>query len=222
MDKLVKTLYGIIAFSCSSLTLAGEEKPWYIGALYTQQEISDKRSEFTVLGAVLGYRFNESFSIEGRYGQGTEGYSKVYEDMPEYSGSDYREDIEYQSSLLFRGAMPLGSVSSVYAFAGVSRTKVEIQAWGENRDQSGNVYGRFYGGTKERAGGLTYGAGLSAHIGSRMSVFVEYQVFPDIDLSLPYTDLNSTYGYVYPEGREPGEKEEGLKGINVGVTYAFY
>lgn len=108
MDKLVKTLYGIIVFSCSSLTLAEEEKPWYIGALYSQQEISDKRSEFTVLGAVFGYRFNESFYIEGRYGQGADGYSKVYEDMPEYSGSDYREDIEYQSSLLFKGAMPLG------------------------------------------------------------------------------------------------------------------
>lgn len=201
----------VLVSSNSPLVSAIDDNASYAGAFYSYQELDGQEQE--VGGIMAGYRFSETLAAEARLGWGATGYSSGYE-SPEYRGQDYKEDIKNQGSLLLKGSYPFSKATEVYVLGGVSRTRLTIHVWGENRYPDGSVFGRFYGPLNIGSYGFTYGLGVNHQLSTNVSLFLDYQVFLGIDADLPDK-------FVLPASENRSESEMSLWGFKLGAVYHF-
>lgn len=210
MKKSVTLGLAIIILSCNSFASEGSSG-WYAGALFTYSEFSS-RQHHRGGGILLGYSVNQFISAEARLTRGTRGYSRSYdEDQP--FGQDYKEDINLQSSLLLKANYPVGDATNIYLLGGISTTEVTVQARGENLDSDGQAFGRFFDSYDVRSSGLTYGLGVDYLFSTGIAFFLEYQLFPEVDVSLPDA-------YTLPLS-ETLRRKKSFQALNFGVSYAF-
>ena len=173
------------------------ENSWYLGAQYSAQEVaSSPDRELNTAGIIAGYQINKFFALETRFNIGTSGYSNKY--SPD---QEYKEDIDTQASLFIKGSYPISNTFSIFALAGVTKSKYEITTTAHHTDIDGNytqVYPSFITCSES---GFNYGVGLNYKISEAFSLFIDYQVLPDLTIvSGVSSSWNST---------------------NIGVNYSF-
>ncbi|MCJ8294701.1 MAG: porin family protein [Colwellia sp.] len=173
------------------------ENSWYLGAQYSAQEVaSSPDRELNTAGIVAGYQFNEFFALETRVNIGTTGYSHQI-----LSDQEYKEDIDTQASLLIKASYPISNGFSIYALAGMSKSKYEITTTSHHTDIDGNTTQTYPHLIKASESGFNYGVGLNYKISEEFSLFVDYQVLPELSIvSGDSSNWNS---------------------INIGVNYSF-
>tara|TARA_R110001583_G_scaffold78901_1_gene213608 strand:+ start:896 stop:1510 length:615 start_codon:yes stop_codon:yes gene_type:complete len=204
MKKYIPLALTILASTYISSVSATEDNSWYVGALYSAQEIEGQSldgRDFNTAGIIAGYQYNKYFSLETRFSKGTSG--AIYDDWSSFDQSldDSTTDIDYQGSILIKASYPVTDTFNVYATAGYTKTKIEQDYTVPIFDADFMVIGSesFNGGFTED--GFTYGLGLSFKVSDKFNIFTEYQILPDVDR---FYDSSGNWD-----------------SINVGVSYTF-
>jgi len=188
-------------------TTASADNSWYLGALYNAQQVSDLDRDFNSAGIIAGYEYNAYFALETRLTKGTSGYSSSYsverQDSSIIFSEDgyYKEDIDFQASLLIKASYPIFDTLNIYALAGYSTTKLATSGFYQQYDSNGNKMGNGSYGDTINNNGVSYGIGLSYQLIEKMSIFVDYQVLPDYEL---YTNFSKSW-----------------ESVSIGVNYSF-
>ncbi|MCJ8297113.1 MAG: porin family protein [Colwellia sp.] len=155
------------------------DNSWYLGAQYSVQEVASLPDrELNTAGIVAGYQFNKFFALETRMNIGTSGYSHSRS-----SDQEYKEDIDIQASLFIKGSYPISNTFSIFALAGVSKSKYEITTTRHHTDIDGNYTQIYPHIIKHSESGFNYGVGLNYQISEAFSLYIDYQVLPDLVIS---------------------------------------
>ncbi|WP_185233951.1 porin family protein [Teredinibacter franksiae] len=178
MKRLLPATFTLLASTYASTVTA--ENSWYLGALYSTQEISTYGRDFNTAGVIAGYKYNKYFSLETRLSTGTSGYSSFY-GTPEEPWGAYSEDIDTQSSLLIKASYPIFNLFKLYGLVGYTNTKLEINGLGQYNDLEGNITGNYPFKHTKSDGGFSYGVGSDYQINKNFNVFIDYQALPDLE-----------------------------------------
>jgi opacity protein-like surface antigen len=190
-----------LAVICSFSVHAEEENNWYLGAQYSAQEVTSLPDrKLKALGVIGGYQYNKYFALETRYNTGTSGYSSPFY-VNGSPNEEYKEDIDTQASLFIKASYPIFNSFSIYALAGVTKSKYEITTSSSHTDLEGNTTTTYPHIIELSESGFTYGAGLNYRVTEAVALFIDYQVLPDLKVG---------------SGRS-----NSWKSINLGVNYAF-
>ncbi|WP_233080966.1 porin family protein [Rheinheimera soli] len=161
---LKKIAVALMGLGCSAAVFSAQaEQPLYFGAQYSQQSVDDLSWDFGVLSAVAGYKFNDVFAIEGRFGLGIQD--------EEYSSAltSAKVGVDHSYSILGKASWPMLETLSVYGIAGFNKTKYDFKV--NDGDTLRDDYSE---------DGLIYGAGAELHLTSNLSLNLEYAVLPEI------------------------------------------
>ncbi|EGN74629.1 opacity protein [Idiomarina sp. A28L] len=200
MKKLLPlTLTVLLSASVTSVQAMDN---WYVGASYNAQEFSVSGRDFNTAGLIAGYQFTEHFALEGRYAQGTSGYSTYVQSQLNNELLRYKEEIGDQASIMFKASYPLFETFSVYGLAGYSRTTLDISNHAGVFDENENLTSYIPNQITDTFDGLAYGVGLSYKLTEHLNVFVDYQVLPD------FAPANSNFSRSW-------------KSTTFGINYAF-
>ncbi len=163
-NMLKKIAVALMGLGCSAAVFSAQaEQPLYFGAQYSQQSVDDLSWDFGVLSAVAGYKFNDVFAIEGRFGLGIQD--------EEYSSAltSAKVGVDHSYSILGKASWPMLETLSVYGIAGFNKTKYDFKV--NDGDTLRDDYSE---------DGLIYGAGAELHLTSNLSLNLEYAVLPEI------------------------------------------
>ncbi|GAA0678073.1 porin family protein [Rheinheimera tangshanensis] len=173
---LKKIAVALMGLSCSTAVFSAQaEQPLYFGAQYSQQSVDDADWDFGLVSGVAGYKFNDIFAIEGRFGVGVQD--------EEYSGALTRVKlgIDNSYSVLGKASWPLLETLSFYGIAGFNKTKYDINI----NDEDGIL------DDSHSEDGLIYGAGAELRITSNLSINFEYAVLPELGDDEDNLDVDS-------------------------------
>jgi len=171
MKKLLPLIFTILTLI--SAPSAHADDTWYLGALYSVQEVSIQSRDLNTVGIILGYQFNKYFSLETRLSTGISSYSITYEPI----NAEIEENINTQAALLIKASYPIFKSFNVYGLVGHSNTKSEIKISASDHPYSGFPSSNL----TETGSGFTYGLGLNYQITEQFNMFVDYQVLPEFD-----------------------------------------
>lgn len=154
---------------CAAFTAQADTQNFYAGAQYNKVTLKEKDSGFSAsvdfgsVSALVGYKFNDYFALEGRLGTGTSDKS--------YSEDGYKESfgVNLQTMILAKGSYQLSDEFSVFALAGYSKTEFEYKETAPSYSFS----------EKDSLHGLTYGIGAEFRFENNFAVNLEYVVLPD-------------------------------------------
>ncbi|NOU49336.1 porin family protein [Pseudoalteromonas sp. JBTF-M23] len=200
MKKILTFTSTIIALSLGFSAHAESNSNWYLGLQSSAQDVSLPERDFKTIGAISGYQLNEYFSLEARYNYGVSGYSHPFY-VDGLSNPKYKEDIDTQASLFINTSYPIFSTLRVYGLVGTSKSNYEITTSISYTDQAGNITTTYPHLVKLSESGFTYGVGLDYQATQSVSLFVDYQVLPDLKVSSGHS--------------------ESWKSINLGIKYTF-
>lgn len=216
MNNRIKIALTLIALTCTAKVSSNEFNHWYIGGLYTTQDISNKGFDLSSVGMITGYKINDFFSIEGRFNLGVSGYYQHGDPLTPsfnkrsgfYCGEScyYKHDIDSQGTILLKASYPIqASNFTVYALVGASYTKSTIEAEGSIFEMNGDIFENYSYKNSYDDSGITYGAGINYLLSKKANLFFDYQVLSDYESKLisPF-DINGQW-----------------KSISIGLNYAF-
>ena len=175
-NMLKKIAVALMGLGCSMAVFSAQaDQPLYFGAQYSQQSVDDADWDFGLVSGVAGYKFNDIFAIEGRFGVGVQD--------EEYSGALTRVKlgIDNSYSVLGKASWPLLETLSVYGIAGFNKTKYDINI----NDEDGIL------DDSHSEDGLIYGAGAELRITSNLSINFEYAVLPELGDDEDNLDVDS-------------------------------
>ncbi|WP_168171512.1 porin family protein [Lacimicrobium sp. SS2-24] len=200
MKKITKILFATMACTQLFSVSAAENNNWYMGGLYSAQDlskISNDDRDFSTLGIIAGYQYNEYFFTEARYSKGVSGAGfNVSEQF------DYSADINYQLSVLIKAAYPVTDTFNLYAIAGYAKTDIDqVGTTPVFTPETLEIIDSEKFEVTSSISGFTYGFGLSYELNNKFNIFADYQVLPDLE-SVPFGSDN-------------------CNSINVGFSYAF-
>lgn len=174
---------------------------WYLGAQYSAQELNRRTDvEHKTAGVIGGYQYNQYLALETRFNKGVSGYSSPL--SPEQFGDfRFKEDIDYQSSLLLKVTYPIATSFGLYALVGGTKSRYEMTGLQLFLDENDNVTNYTPYKSKHTETGLSYGVGMNYQFNESINVFIDYQALPDFK---PYPRQSARW-----------------RSINFGVTYTF-
>jgi opacity protein-like surface antigen len=201
MKKTLSLTFTTLALTFGFSVHAEDENNWYLGAQYSAQEVTSLPDrKFKTVGVVGGYQYNKYFALETRYNTGTSGYSHPFY-VNGASDDQYKEDIDTQASLFIKASYPIFNSFGIYALAGLTKSEYEITTSRSATDLEGNTTTTYPHIIKHSENGFTYGIGLNYQITEAFTLFIDYQVLPELSIG---TDGSSSW-----------------KSTNLGVTYTF-
>ena len=184
---------------------ASNETNFYIGIQYSNQKITSSSDiNLDTAGVVLGYQLNRYFSFETRFNIGTSKHSSLCACGDEYKEHIYKQEIDNQASLFVKGTYPIYNDFSVYALAGITNSSYSLETKNHYTVVEGNstVTSVMFKNTGSQSeSGFTYGLGINYQISKKLSVFLDYQVLPNLAVST----LDSS----------------SWKSASIGVNYSF-
>jgi len=166
---------------------AADETNFYVGVQYSNQKItSTSEINLDTAGVVLGYQFNQYFSLETRLNIGNSDYSSLCACGDEYKDHVYKQEIDNQASLFIKGSYPISNDFSVYALAGITNSSYSLETKNHHSVTDGNktttkVTFKDMGTNSES--GFTYGLGINYQISKKFSGFLDYKILPDLAVS---------------------------------------
>ena len=191
----------LVILTSTYVSTASADNNWYIGASYSSHDVSIPGRNFNTAGILAGYQFTQHLALETRLATGTSGYSGVASiSEDEYIG-DYSEDIDTQASISLKASYPLLDSLSIYALAGFTQTRMDIDSFAIDFGSDNTVIGYEPIARTFTESGLSYGIGLNYQLSRQFSVFVDYQVLPDFE---PASNFSASW-----------------KTISAGVSYSF-
>ncbi|MBU2892235.1 porin family protein [Colwellia sp. D2M02] len=164
---------------------AENESDFYVGVQYSNQNI-ESSSDLSTAGVILGYQFNQYFSLETRLNMGVSEYSALCPCGEEDGYYVYKQKIDNQGSLLIKGTYPILNDFSIYALAGVIKTSYSLETQSQYKIVEENTTVseiRFQDTRDHSESGFTYGVGINYQISKKFSAFLDYQVLPDLAVS---------------------------------------
>jgi len=207
MKKILPVALVVLTSTYISNASSSELSDWYVGAIYSSQDISIHGREFETVGGTIGYKYNEFISFETRISFGVSGFSadvpyQIIENdiLATVSNGYIEQDVSTQVSLLIKASYPLTNNFNIYALAGVSSTKSQFKG-GLQYSLSGSVESQkdIEWGESDTDNGLTYGAGLNYKFSGGFSLFIDYQLFPELDnyseISDDWSSVNAGFNY---------------------------
>lgn len=181
-NKLFLT-FTTLALTFGFTVHAADQSNWYVGAQFSAQEVTSfPDRDLNTVGVVAGYQYNKFFALETRFNAGTSGYSSSFNG---YGSSDdvYKEDIDTQASLFIRATYPIFNSFNIYALAGATKSNYEITTSSIDIDLEGNSTTTYPHIIKHSESGFTYGIGLNYQITEAFTLFIDYQVLPELAIS---------------------------------------
>lgn len=132
--KIAAAVAAVTLAAASSAAFAAEPPSWYAGidVSSTKVEGIDREGGY---GAFLGYKFNESFAIEG-------GYHRLAD--TEFGSGPFRADVTVdQLDLSVIGTLPLSNGFDLYGRLGWNRLEADADVAGSSasEDESKVLYG---------------------------------------------------------------------------------
>jgi opacity protein-like surface antigen len=182
---------------------AADENDFYAGVQYSNQNIASS-SDIGTAGVILGYQFNQYFSLETRLNIGVSEYSSLCPCGEGNGDYVYKQEIDNQGSLFIKGTYPILNDFSIYALAGVIKTSYSLEIQNQYTIVEGNTTVSeitFQDTGDHSESGFTYGVGINYQISKKLSAFLDYQVLPNIAVST----LDSS----------------SWKSVSIGVNYTF-
>jgi opacity protein-like surface antigen len=169
-----KLLFAAIALVASQQSLAADS-PWSVSAGSKQHTLSEGPLDLDIRTLDFGaaYRFNDNFSVEGRFGFGVT--DELVTESVEYTQIEF--SINRSASVLAKAEYPTANFGSVYAVAGVDQTVYNAKL----------LNTEFKGSDHFSEAGLVYGVGYAFNLNSKAAFTVEY-------LKLPAADFDSDLG----------------------------
>ena len=161
-----------------SFQLKGEEiDKWYLGALYSFQEVSLKplsapdEREYQAAGVIGGYKFNGYIAIESRVNFGVSDYSVHVPRGDQSAVAQYhQEKIKMQTSLSIILSYPITNAFDVYLLTGYTMTDYDfLDEWeieGPYAKQKNS----------KNFNGINYGIGSKFNINTSFTIIADYQV----------------------------------------------
>ncbi len=201
MSKSLLAAVSIATLSFSTASYSKEENDqWYLGGIFSKQDIHNRGREFDSIGVLGGYQYSSNISLETRLSFGlSNGYSSFYYHEITDKTFPYKEEINTQLSLLGKFSYPLSDSLTIYGLAGFSRSEFQIymtmQTYQNDEFLSINQLEK-----KITEVGVTYGIGVEYEVTPEVTAFVDYQVYPDLKIVSRESNWNS---------------------LSVGVSYAF-
>ncbi|WP_199610224.1 porin family protein [Flocculibacter collagenilyticus] len=170
MSKILPSVFFLILGSSLSPVQANESSDWYVGGAYSAQEIST--NDYKLLGASLGYQFNEHLALEMRALKGISG--------EQFSG-DFSHKIKHQASLSLKGSYPLSSSVDIYGLVGWTTSEVRAAGYAIILVDENNVTLVEPYVQTDTENGYSFGAGLEYKLNANISLYSEFQFLPDAD-----------------------------------------
>jgi opacity protein-like surface antigen len=216
MNKTITLALTLMAASYIPTVSAIEKNDWYLGALYSSQDISINGREYSTVGGIIGYQYNEYISLEARGSFGVSGYSEVFIDIDREAlkGGVYKlapsgfveHDIDTQVAFFIKASYPIANDFNIYALAGVSVTQSTLKGLARRFSADGS-YEDVAFNDSFTDNGFSYGLGGNYQLSQNVSFFIDYQILPEFE---PYSHLSSFYS-----------KAKDWSNINIGVNYFF-
>tara|TARA_R110001583_G_scaffold97545_1_gene242401 strand:- start:771 stop:1382 length:612 start_codon:yes stop_codon:yes gene_type:complete len=203
MKKTIPLALTILVSTYISPILATENNSWYIGGLYTAQDLSGlspDSHDFNTAGIIGGYQYNEYISFETRLSKGVSG-SEFNFGFRGGELDDSTSDIDYQGSILIKASYPVTDTFNFYATAGYSKTKIDQKNVIAILDSDFIALGSNTYNVSFSENGFTYGLGLNYKVSDKFIIFTDYQILPDWEPSFTHS--------------------ENWNNINIGFNYAF-
>ena len=179
MKKIIPLVLATIASTYISPVSATEDNSWYIGSYYTAQKISQPSTgrDFSTAGLILGYQYNNYFSLETRFSKGVSGntFNYGFRDFPD---NNFDTDIDYQTSLIIKASYPIFEKANIYATTGYSKTKIEQDILDPDVS-SGMLVGVNVSNYSFTENGFTYGVGVNYTATKNINLFVDYHILPE-------------------------------------------
>lgn len=177
MKKLLPLTFTILTSIFA--TTANAENAWYLGALYSSQEVSSNGRNHDVAGIVVGYQFNNYLGLESRVSKGTsDSFTSL--DTPNGGMGHFTEEFDTQASLSMKVSYPVFASINLYGLAGYTTTKVKRYYLIDNKEY------RFKGSES----GVSYGLGIDYQVSDEFNVFLDYQVFSDFS---PFSNISESW-----------------------------
>lgn len=200
MKKTLALPFITLALTCGFSASAEDESNWYLGAQYSEQEVTyQPNRELKTVGVIGGYQYNKYFAFETRYSTGISGYSHQFYVNGSMDGK-YKEDIDTQASLFIKASYPVFNSIGLYVLAGVTKSKYEITTNSFHTDIEGNTTTTYPHIIELSESGFAYGAGFNYSLSEAVELFLDYQVLPELKV---------------------GGRSSSWKSINIGINYAF-
>jgi opacity protein-like surface antigen len=202
MKKETTLALTIILSNYITPVMATENNSWYVGGLYTAQEISLPMAgrDFNTAGIVAGYQYNNYFSLETRFSKGTSGNTFNY-DFRDFPDEGFDTDIDYQATILIKALYPLSEKFNIYATTGYSKTKIEQEILDSTVDSEGMLIGVNTSKFAFTESGITYGVGLNYKVTNNVDLFFDYLILPNwgplSTNSENWNSINIGFNYVF-------------------------
>ncbi|MBU2891866.1 porin family protein [Colwellia sp. D2M02] len=158
---------------------------FYLGGFVSYQKVSDLNDEYKTIGGILGYQFNEYFSLEGRLATGISSDASHSQNTPlRFSNQhayqvQYSSEIALQSSVNLKVSYPITNSLNVYGLVGFTNTKINTESTWQVIDQAGNILASYNGSGNTSPDGANYGLGLDYEISKNYRLFIDYQMLPN-------------------------------------------
>jgi len=175
-----RTIITLLTLGFSATASANAD--WYLGINYKDQDLSRSVQDinfdfdFKTLGAVAGYRVHPNLIVEGRVNVGTDGPSINFDDETSEA------DIAHQIELLAKAPYELAPGVDIFAFAGVSKTKIDSEeSWLVGSQRVVDKY-------SDSDTVITYGIGAQYTYNETWTFGLEYQGYGDFEFSFEDDD----------------------------------
>ncbi|TPH14051.1 porin family protein [Litorilituus lipolyticus] len=189
----------------SMTSQAQNNSGFYIGVQYSNQKITSSSDvNLDTAGVTFGYQFHQYFSLETRLNIGTSEYSSVCACGEENIEHVYKQEIDNQASIFIKGLYPINNDFSVYALAGITNSSYNLNTKSFRSVVDGDrtiTQVKLKDTETHSDNGFTYGLGINYKISEKFSIFLDYQILPDL--------VVSTLG------------SSSWKSANIGVNYNF-
>ena len=166
---------------------AADESDFYIGVQYSNQKITSSSDiNLDTAGIILGYQFHQYFSLETRLNMGTSEYSSLCACGDEDMDHVYKQEIDNQASIFIKGSYPIYNDFSAYALAGITNSSYSLETKNHHTVVNGNrttTKLTFKDTGTHTESGFTYGLGINYQISKKISIFLDYQILPDLAVS---------------------------------------